>query len=373
MVEDNHFHKPLFLATQKGFEIMISIVFSLLLFIGLFVGLSIKRNSHRFYWQFSKRSFFAFLAFLTILPACFAQVNANEVGIVYDPLNGGIQDDALGEGLHVITPFQEVKKISTKLREETFIVYAQTGIIVKELDDGTTEETGGGQYATYTVTIQYRIEVPNAHTFYRNFGGDSIPTGTVEARIRKALQSNSVNYDIFSILKGSLNNVRVDTEEELVVSMLELGVTVDAFIIQDVDAGPEIEQVVEDEATAAKQKEIALKDQEAALIRQETLKLEAEIKALTVVIEAEAQAEAQRVLNSVTANAIYTMYEGQFLDEDGILDGAAKADFEENSVGGYLTIQEISDIIIKQLYYDTWDGILPGVLTGDATDIIVNP
>lgn len=348
---------------------MFNIVFSLIVVTAIFVGLSIKKSGETLYFQVRARSFFAILGFLVIIPSLFAQVNANEVGIVYDPLNGGIQDEALGEGLHLKTPLQEVKTISTKLREDSYTVTAQTGIIVKE--DG--EETGGGQWATYQVTVQYKVEVANAHKFYRQFGGDTIPTSTMEARLREALQSNSVQFDIFSILKGGLNDVRNNTELDLEASLLELGITVEAFIIKDVDAGEEIEQVVRDEATAAKQKEIALKEQEARLIRQETERQAAEIDALTVVIEAEANAEAQRVLNSVTASAIYTMYEGQFLGNDGILNNTAKLEFETNGTGGYLTIQEISDIVIAQLYYDTWDGILPEVIAGDATGIILNP
>ncbi len=195
----------------------------------------------------------------------------------------------------------------------------------------------------------------------------------MEARLRESLQFNSVKQDIFSILKGGLNTVREETEVSLQESLNEIGVTVSAFIILDVDAGDEIEQVVRDEATAAKQKEIAIKEQEAKLIREETERLAAEIKALTVVIEADAQAEAQRILNSVTANAIYTMYEGQFLDDLGVVDEAAKTDFETNGTGGYLTVQEISDIILKQLYYDTWDGVLPTVLTGTDGSIIIQP
>lgn len=348
---------------------MVSIVLAFILVIGLFVGLSIRTNSQKVYFDFRPRSFFAVLGFLVIIPSLFAQVNANEVGIVYDPLNGGIQDEALGEGLHFKSPLQEVKTISTKLREEAYTVTAQTGIIIK--DDG--EETGGGQWATYQVSIQYKIEVANAQRFYRSFGGDVIPTSTIEARLREALQSNSVKQDIFSILKGGLNEVRNETEVELAESLLELGVTVEAFIIRDIDAGDEIEQVVRDEATAAKQKEIALKEQESDLIRKDTEKQVAEINALTVVIEAEASAEAQRVLNSVTASAIYTMYEGQFLDTSGVLNNALKLEFETNGTGGYLTIQEISDIVIAQLYYDAWDGVLPEIVAGDATGIILNP
>ena len=348
---------------------MTIIIVSLILFVGLFIGLSFKRNSSGYYFQFRSRSFLAVFAFLVIVPALFTQVEANEVGIVYDPLQGGIQDAALGEGLHIKSPFQQVKIISTKLREESYTVTAQTGKIIKE--DG--EETGGGQWATYQVTIQYKVEVQNAHEFYRKFGGDSIPSSTMEARLRESLQENSVTQDIFSILKGGLNDVRESTEIDLQASLNELGITVEAFIILDVDAGEEIEQVVRDEATAAKQREIALKEQEAQLIRQETEKLSAEIEALTIVIEADANAEAQRVLNSVTANAIYTMYEGQFMDNVGVVDLTAKTNFELNGIGGYLSIQDISDIIIQQLYYDAWDGVLPEVIAGDATGIIINP
>jgi regulator of protease activity HflC (stomatin/prohibitin superfamily) len=352
---------------------MTAIIIAILLFAGLFIGLSLKQNTAGVYFKLRARSYLAFLAFLVIIPSLFAQVNANEVGIVYDPLNGGIQDVALNEGLHVKTPLQQVKTISTKLREESYTVTAQTGIIIRENSEGELEETGGGQWATYQVTIQYKVEVHNAHTFYRQFGGDVIPASTMEARLREALQSNSVEQDIFSILKGGLNEVRSGTEVDLQESLQELGVTVEAFIILDVDAGDEIEQVVRDEATAAKQKEIASKEQESELIRQETKRLSAEIEALTVVIEADAQAEAQRILNSVTASAIYTMYEGQFLDDLGILNDTLKLEFELNGTGGYLTIQEVSDIVLKQLYYDTWDGVLPTVITGSDGSIIIQP
>jgi len=352
---------------------MAFLVLSIVIFLGLFIGLNIQSKGGRFFFRFRGRSLVAFLALLIMTPAFFAKVSANEVGIVYDLLNGGLQDEALGEGLHVVSPFKQVNTISTKLRENSFSVTAQTGRIIRENDEGTTEETGGGQFATYQVTIQYSVEVVNAHQFYRSFGGNVVSQSIIEARIREALQSNSVEYDIFSILKGDLNEVRVNTELDLIESLGEIGLIVNAFIINDIDAGDNIEQVVEAEATAAKQKEIALKDQEAELIRKETTKLSAEIQAETVVIEANAQAEAERILYSVTANAIYTMYEGQFLDETGNVDETIKNNFEVNSIGGYLTITEIGEIVVKQLYYDTWDGVLPQIVSGDATDIIVSP
>ncbi len=66
------------------------------------------------------------------------------------------------------------------------------------------------------------------------------------------------------------------------------------------------------------------------------------------------------------------MYEAQFL-VDFVIDETAKTDFEVNGIGGYLTILEISDVVLSQLYYDTWDGILPTILAGDGVEILVTP
>ena len=78
------------------------------------------------------------------------------------------------------------------------------------------------------------------------------------------------------------------------------------------------------------------------------------------------EAEAEALLKSVTVNAINIMYEGQFVDE------AERTLFETDGSGGFLTIQEVANIVLEQLYYDTWDGILPQVITGtDGLSIIL--
>jgi regulator of protease activity HflC (stomatin/prohibitin superfamily) len=372
-------------------KIMFLIIFAVILFIGAVAGLGFRMErvpqmkeerrlnesgtgyvkvmvesgytNDKLVWKPRKLQLLSPLAFIFILFGMFTTVNANEVGIVYDPFNGGLQQESFDEGLHVKAPWIKVTKISTKLRESSFEVYAQTG----QIYDNNGNPTGGGQWATYDVTLQYRVVVTDAFTFYKTFGSNEIPESTLEARIRESLQNTSTDYDVFSILKGSLNDVRLDTEEDLRESLAELGVYVTSFIIRDVDAGPEIEGVVEDEATAAKQKEIAIKEQEAALIREETLKLQAEIQAEKLIIQATAEAEAAALLKSVTVNAINTMYLGQFDDD------AEKLAFETSGTGGFLTIQEVADIVIEQLFYDTWDGILPEVLAGEDGLSIILP
>jgi regulator of protease activity HflC (stomatin/prohibitin superfamily) len=340
------------------------ILISILIVVGGFVALGFDFPNNPRVYKRRPRQWFALLGFLFIFTGMFVTVNANEVGITYDPLNGGLQEESYDEGLHVKAPWVQVTRISTKLREFTASVYAQTGQIL----DVNGNPTGGGQFITYSVTLQYKITVVDAYNFYKNFGSNYVPESILEARIRESLQDKSTDYDVFSILKGALNDVRLDTEVDLRESMLNLGIYVDSFIINDVDAGANIEAVVENEATAAKEKEIAIKEQEAALIREETQRLVAEIQAERLIIEATASAEAEALLKAVTVNAINVMYEGQFENE------TERETFESSGSGGFLTIQEVAQIVIEQMYYDTWDGVLPEVITGaDGISIILPP
>ncbi|MFU8793727.1 MAG: SPFH domain-containing protein [Acholeplasmataceae bacterium] len=372
---------------------MFIVVFSFILVIGLFIGLGLEtspvtitktrfnkqtqevetiearhKNKKALQWKLTKLQLLAPLGFFVVVLGMFTTVNANEVGIVYDPLRGGLQAESFDEGLHVKAPWIKVTKISTKLREAQFEMSAQTGIILNMQG----EPTGGGQWVTYEVAFQYRVGIQNAHTFYRTFGGNDVDPAILEAIIKKSLQENSTEYSVFAILRGSIVNVTNNTQEELIGPMSQLGITVQTFVIRDVDAGLSIEQVVEAEAIAAKQEEIAIKEQAAAIVREETKKLEAEIAALTVVIKATADAEAEALLKSVTINAINVMYQGQFSDaaEQLAFEASLAAGTPE---GGFLSIQEVSTVVLTQLYYDTWDGILPTVLAGDGTGLIIQP
>ena len=351
--------------------IIVSIILTGILFYALGFTTNITKNKRPVY-QRNKKQFLSFFALLIILFGMFTTVQGNEVGIVYDPINGGIQDISLGEGLHFKAPWVRVYNISTKLREESFILTSQTGVIYSENDLGELEEVGGGQWVTYQVTLQYRVETINAHKFYRNFGATLNNISTVEARVKKDLQTNSAKFDVYTILKGGLVDVREGTEADLQVSLADLGITVESFTIADVDAGSTIESAVEEEAVAAKEIEIAEQQQEKAKVEAETAIIKANNEAEVQIIKAEAEAEAQALLNSVTINAINTMYAQQFLTTQEKLDFEAEVALG-NTVAGYLTIQEISEIILTQLYYDTWDGELPDVVAGDQGLSLIIP
>ncbi|MDD5293993.1 MAG: SPFH domain-containing protein [Candidatus Izemoplasmatales bacterium] len=289
------------------------------------------------------------LVYLLLFTGMVTKVNANQVGIVYHPFKGGIQDQVLTEGFKVKNIFSTVTKIGTTNRTAFLEVAGQTKDSI---------------YANFMLTIVYRIESQNAGKFFKVTGDKDITPEQLNSITKEALQSATTNYDIYGILGEDLELVRLDFVQRLTnLLTTRYNITLVSSSFDDIDAGPEIEQIIQNKAQAIQQIQIAEQERQRAEVEAETIVIRANADAEVTLIAAEAQAEAQVILNSVTINAINAMYLGQFTETQ---------DTATPEAYGYLTIQEISQTILKQLYYDTWDGVLPTVIA-DGDGIIINP
>lgn len=326
---------------------MFTLIFSLALFFVLLVFTSYDVRSRAFH--LNKKVFLSPLAFLVLLTAAITKVDANQVGIVYHPFQGGIQDAVLTEGFKTKNIFATVTKISTTNRTAYLEVAGQTKDSI---------------YADFQITLVYRIEAANAGRFFKVTGHNDIQAEQLNSITKEALQSATTNYEIYLILGEDLETVRIDFTTRLATLLFtRYNITLVSASFDDIDAGAEIEQIIQDKAQAIQLIEIAEQERQRAEVEAETAIIRANADASVTIIAAEAQAEAQIILNSVTVNAINAMYLGQF--DDG-------QDTSTPEVYGYLTIQEITETILTQLYYDTWDGVLPTVIT-DGAGLIINP
>lgn len=326
---------------------MFVVIFSFILFAFAFLALGYNSRSKRF--TFNKLQFLSPLAFLFILTGMITTVKANEVGIVYDPFNGGIQDNALSEGLHFKSPFQKITLIGTTNRTAYLDVAGQTEDSI---------------YAVFQITLVYKIESANAGKFFKVTGNNDIAPDQLTSMAKEALQSATTQYDIYSILGTELETVRQDFVTRLgTLLSTRYSISVVSASFDDIDAGSRIEEIIQNKAEAIQLIEIALQEKAKAEVEAQTAIIRADNEAEVIIINAEASAEAQIILNSVSVNAIVAMYLGQFLDGE---------DTATPELYGHLTIQEVTNIIIKQLYYDAWDGQLPQVIT-DGTGIIIQP
>ena len=322
------------------------IVFSIVVIVALFVMLGFDGRAR---WAYRPRQVIALSGLAVLAFGVVSSIGPNTVGIVYDPFNGGIQDETFEEGFQIKSLFSEVYKISTTNKTALISVAGQTKDSI---------------YATFSITLIYRIAAVDAGIHYRTVGIEGVTADKMNSIVKTALQATTTNYDVYSILGEELEAVRIDFVERLSEMLYDqYHVTLISASFDDIDAGDQIEQAIQNKAQALQEVEIAQVEQQQAIIEAATALIRANNAAEVQLITAAAQAEAQIILNSVTVNAIQEMYLAQFAEGE---------DTTTPDAYNYLTMEEISQIILKQLYYDTWDGVLPTVIA-DGSSLIINP
>lgn len=279
------------------------------------------------------------LAAILLLFGCFRAVGANQVGIIYDD-RYGVVDRTYGEGFGTKSIFEHITTISTTNRTAEVT---------------TTGQTNDGQYATFDLSLIYKVEKENAGKFYKVTGERDIKRDDLNSLVKKCLQSSTIKYDIFELLSEGLETARVDFYEDLKATLSEqYYITLVSTSFDDVDAGQNIEAILQAKAEADQKIEIAMKNAEADMI---TAQNEAEIEKLL----ADAEAYATKVRGEANGEA-ESAYISKIM---GMIDSL------HNEMSGTLSYTECAQIVLNIIFYNTWDGKLPEVMTGDALEGLI--
>lgn len=277
--------------------------------------------------------------FLILLFGSFCKVNANEVGIIYDD-RYGVLETVKYEGFQTKSIFQHITTISTINRSGSL---------------KTTGQTSDGQYATFELSLIYRIDKDNAGKFYKVTSADDITRDALNTIVKSSLQSSTINYDIFELLSTKLEIARLDFKQDLSQELKEkYFITLVDVSFDDVDAGTDVEQILQQKAEAVQRIEIAQKQAEADLIT------------------AENQAEIQKTLADAEAYAITKVGNANGEAANAYVDKVkAMIDNLYENCNGTLTYKECTDIVLGIIFYDTWNGELPQVLTSDSLSALI--
>lgn len=319
------------------FLLIFSIVLSILSCLMIFVGIFATKKSSKKYVSNSRYllSLLGLLWLLLIFFGSFTKVQANHVGIIYDELNGGIQDETYGEGLHFKTIFEKITEIETANRSASVT---------------TTGQTNDGQYATFELSIIYKIAKNDAGKFYRITNATDIPTEAINTLVKSCLQSSTIKYDIFELLSIGLETARLDFMDDLSKSLYETYyITLVNVSFDDIDGGADVEQILQQKAEAEQKIKVAELDAQATLIT------------------ANNQAEIEKTLADASSYAIKVNGEAEGDAASGYI---RKVEEMINnlftSMDGQITYSEATELVLSIVFYNTWDGKLPEVLTSDS-------
>ena len=247
---------------------------------------------------------------------CFTQVPTGHTGVI--TTFGKVADYTLDSGIHVKAPWQNVIKMDNRIQRATENLSCFSSDI---------------QEVMMVYTLNYQISSKDAMTIYRTIGSDYYNTVVVPA------MQESVKVCTAKFTAEALVSERTDLAEQIedsLASKLEpYNIMVNSTSIENMDFTDAFTNAVEAKQVAQQNK------------------LKAETEAQQKVIEAEAAANVKRVEADAEAYQLLKRAEAE-----------AEA---------YQKIAEsLTDKVLSKMYYDTWNGELPKVVT-DGSNLLQIP
>lgn len=275
--------------------------------------------------------------FVTVIccVVCLERIPAGYVGVVYS-MNGGIQDELLTQGYHLIAPTKNVKEFTIGNEQ---IVLSQDSRDGSEGDDSFLVSTADNANISISFQMSYRYkqdEVVKTYTKFRGMNGEEIVKSRVRTILKAKISEVTTVYtmmDIYSGDRGKINDeITAFLNEEL---GKEFGIEViDASII-DVHPDSQLQKTIQDRVTAMQKKQQAEAEQE-------TIKVQNQTK----IMQAEADAKAAEIAAQSAANIKMIQAQAE-ADANRIIDAS------------------LTDRVIEKIMVDNWNGKLPSVV-GDA-------
>lgn len=281
--------------------------------------------------------------------SCAKKVPAGYVGIVYS-MNGGISDEVLTQGWHIVSPTKEVTLYSIGI-EQSYLTAGKDGD--SKDDDSFEVPSSDGKGLNVDLTFTYRYDVNQVTDLFTRFKGQSgkeVRDSFIKPNIISWTKEVTAKYPVTDILGDERANLNIAVSEYIRNKFEPYGIIIENVSLIDINADDETRASVQRKVNAQQELELAQieqktanvqaqKDKEVALIEAEKEKEVAEINAEKAKIKAEGDAEATKI--------------------------KAEAEAEANAK----IAKSLTPELIEKEKIDKWNGNVP-VVDGSSTPII---
>ena len=226
---------------------------------------------------------------------CVERVPVGYEGVVYS-MNGGVKDETLSQGWHLVAPTKKVK---------LFTVGNEQLILTKDNREGSEDDdsfrVSTSDDATIAISFQmsYRFQPENLVDTFKKFKGMS-GEDIVENRVRAVMKSKvsevTTDHSLMDIYSGNrsvINDKITDYLNKEFGKAYGMEV-IDASII-DVHPDKQLRQTINNRVDALQKKQQAQAEQETAKVEAKTALIKAQNEAEIQLTKAKAEAEANKV------------------------------------------------------------------------------
>ena len=289
-----------------------------------------------------------FIALIVVF-SCMEKVPAGYVGIIYS-MNGGVSDETLSQGWHVVSPTKDVILYSVGI-EQSYLTSGEDGD--SKGNDSFEVPTSDGKGLVVDLTFTYRYDADRVTDLFTRFKGRSgveVRDTFIKPNIISWTKEITAKYPVTEILGEERANLNTAVSDYIHNKFEPYGIIVDNVSLINIDADEATREAVQRKVTAQQELELAQieqktanvqanKDKEVALIAAEQEKEVATINADKAKIKAEGEAEATRI--------------------------KAEAEAEANKK----IAESLTKDLIENNKISRWDGKLPSVSGSGATII----
>lgn len=245
---------------------------------------------------------------------CTTRVAPGYAGIVYS-MNGGVQQDILSQGWHLVAPTKKV--IAYPISTETMYLSKerQEG---SEGDDSFNITTKDGKLVNVDCELSYHYDAEKLGQVFTKWRGKSstdIEQTYIRARIKEAANNITSQYSVMDVYGEKRPELNKTVYEQLKETLGQNGIILETFNFTRIEPDAQTQQAIQEKVDAQQKLEQdkieanrqAVENQkniDKATAEAEQAKIKAQGEADAILIEAEAQAKANQELAKSLTDAV---------------------------------------------------------------------
>jgi regulator of protease activity HflC (stomatin/prohibitin superfamily) len=241
--------------------------------------------------------FVILIVFSILFGSIFVSVGAGEVGVKFNQF-GGVEEDELGEGLHIVPPWVSVTKYSVRSETYTMSGVVNEGEVVG--DDQIKALTTEGLTLGLDITVRYRLVPDSVSTVHQTLGtnyAEKIIRPTIRSSIREVVSSKTalqVYGEERELVAGEmLSNIAAALDSD--------GIIVEEVLVRNVVLPTKVAEAIEAKLQADQEAQRMIFVKQKEQLEAERKIIEANGIANSTIAQAYGEAEALRIINEQLA------------------------------------------------------------------------
>lgn len=248
---------------------------------------------------------------------CIEKIPVGYAGVQYS-MNGGVKDEVLSQGWHIISPTVKVK---------TFTISNEQLILTKDEREGSEQDdsfrvaTSDDASIAISFQMSYRFipeKLVETYKKFKGMDGDDIVNNRVRTVVKSKANEVTTDYSLMDIYSGNRKEIN-DKLTDYLNKELYNSYGIEVFDASIIDSHPDkqLRESINSRITAQQNKAKAKAEQETIKVEADTALIKAQNEADVLVTEAEAEAEANRIIAESITDELIRMKEAEARLEHG--------------------------------------------------------